>query len=530
MLYRISTYFLLLGLIITLAQDCNNPLFSVDNWPEDEIDRPAYLSQPVDVATVDLGLCSQLIGSCSKTCCDANTIQDIDALVLKYLEHLAKKGEHFIGPILDTIGDFDPNTQAQIGGEYDIDGNLVGDYVGELDISNTTDTQTDYSNSTDTQPDTNSTDSLPDTNSTDPLPDTNSTDPLPDTNSTDPLPDTNSTDPLPDTNSTDTQPEIPVNKAKEPNSGDKSGGDSDKGPKDKGEEDKGHEKNENGKGPKLDTHLPNEERDKNIKEQQDQMGKDRYRPKHRGKRRYRPGLLDLTEEQRAEIAALVKDMVVYLGAYSGNMAKCLDSQAKQMAGMFCMGCDACYGDYIVGDSDILSVELNQNSCNEMADSCSNYMEAVKELKNKFKDFKFRIRAILNPAIQSGTIKKEDVNDDDLDEIVREDAEEVCSEDTCREYLCKEVFEQNGGLIPSDEIADPNHEGMIQAVNDTRRVETSYVVSLEYGSSGFNPQNVDAVYSTQVDNYNSDDADSVLEDDTDSGKLLILSALALLALL
>jgi hypothetical protein len=141
-----------------------------------------------------------------------------------------------------------------------------------------------------------------------------------------------------------------------------------------------------------------------------------------------------------------------------------------------------------------------------------------------------IRAILNPAIQSGTIKKEDVNDDDLDEIVREDAEEVCSEDTCREYLCKEVFEENGGLIPSDEITDPSHEGMIPAVNDTRRLDTSYVVSLEYGSSGFNPQNVDAVYSTQVDNYNSADAESVLEDDTDSGKLLILSTLALLALL
>jgi hypothetical protein len=68
------------------------------------------------------------------------------------------------------------------------------------------------------------------------------------------------------------------------------------------------------------------------------------------------------------------------------------------------------------------------------------------------------------------------------------------------------------------------------MNDTRRMETSYVVSLEYGNSGFNPQNVDAVYSTQVDNYNSADAGSVLEDDTDSGKLLILSALAFLALL
>jgi hypothetical protein len=516
-------------LVVTLAQDCNNPLFSVDNWPEDEIDRPAYLSQPVDIATVDLGLCSQLIGSCSKTCCDANTIQDIDALVLKYLDHLAKKGEHFIGPILDTIGDFDPNTQEQIGSEYDIDGNLVGDYVGELHTSNSTDTQTHYSNSTDTQTDYS-----------------NGTDTLPDTNSTDTLPDTNSTEPLSDTNSTDTQSETPVYKTKEPNSGSNSDkgpkdkgeddkgpedkGEDDKGPKDKGEDGKGHKDKDTGKGPKLDTHLPKEERDKNIKEQQDQMGKDKYRPKHRGKRRYRPGLLDLTEEQKAEISALVSDMVIYLGAYSGNMAKCLDSQAKQMAGMFCMGCDACYGDYVVGDSSILSVELNQDSCTEMADNCSNYMEAVKDLKNKFKDFKFQIRAILNPAIQSGTINKEDVNDDDLDEIVREDAEEVCSEDTCTEYLCKEVFEENGGLIPSDEITDPNHEGIISPMNDTRRMETSYVVSLEYGNSGFNPQNVDAVYSTQVDNYNSADAGSVLEDDTDSGKLLILSALAFLALL
>ncbi len=74
-----------------------------------------------------------------------------------------------------------------------------------------------------------------------------------------------------------------------------------------------------------------------------------------------------------------------------------------------MGCDACYGYYIVGDSAILSVELNQDSCTEMADSCSNYMEAVKDLKNKFKDFKFQIR-----AIQSGNINKEDVNYDDLD--------------------------------------------------------------------------------------------------------------------
>jgi hypothetical protein len=150
----------------------------------------------------------------------------------------------------------------------------VGDYVGELHTSNSTDTQTHYSNSTD------------------------------------PLLDTDSTEPVSYTNSTDTQPETPVYKTKEPNSGSNSDkgpkdkGEDDKGPKDKGEDGKGHKDKDTGKGPKLDTHLPKEERDKKIKEQRDQMDKDRYRPKHRGKIRYRPSFLDLTEEQKAEISAL----------------------------------------------------------------------------------------------------------------------------------------------------------------------------------------------------------------------------------
>lgn len=181
MLFNPRLYLLALVLSAALGQDCNNPLFSADNWPEDEIDRPSYLTEPIDASTVDLGLCSGLIGGCSKTCCDAGTIEDIDNLVRKYLEHLAKKGEHFVGPILDTIGDFDPNTQEMVGMEYDTDGNHVGDIIGDLTIDSE-------------QEDTEDTNNLGDTDTTEDAGDTDTTEEAGDTDSTDNTDSTDSTD------------------------------------------------------------------------------------------------------------------------------------------------------------------------------------------------------------------------------------------------------------------------------------------------------------------------------------------------
>jgi hypothetical protein len=209
------------------------------------------------------------------------------------------------------------------------------------------------------------------------------------------------------------------------------------------------------------------------------------------------------------------------------MAKCLDSQAKQMAGMFCMGCNACYSDYISESSSSITVSMDQDSCSEMSDSCSKYMKSVKELKDKFKEFKSGLRAILNTAIKSGTVKQEDVNDGDLDKIIDEEAPEACSGSDCEVYYCNEVFEETGGLVPSDEIIDPSGQALIEVSDASRRMASSYEVSLAYGESGYNPQRVAVSYDSQIDNYTADNADDDGEEE-DSARYLIVGALVLLA--
>lgn len=258
--------------------------------------------------------------------------------------------------------------------------------------------------------------------------------------------------------------------------------------------------------------MTEEELDQEYQTQQQEMG-DRYRPKNRGKRRWRPGLVNLSDEQKEEVKALVDDMVAYLKTYSGEMAACLDSQLKQMAGILCMGCNACYSDYVSEDSedDSVTVTLSEDSCETIAENCSDYMEAVKELRSKFKDFKDAVKEIVQSAIDNGEIEEEQVHPEDLDETV-EDKPPKCEGDDCKDFYCKEAFESNGGLAPSDEMTDP--------VESRRRLAT-YSVSYNYVSGeGYNPQTVNAKYSTTVDNFSADDASSDDEDD-DSAYALAL---------
>jgi hypothetical protein len=489
----IRSLLFVLGLSAVLAQDCNNPLFSEENWPEDEVDRPAYLSQPVDIDSVDLGLCSELLGDCSQTCCDEDTVSDIDKIVLLYLDYLALLGEGFVGPILDTIGDFDPFIQEAIGQEYSIDGDFVGDYVGDVEIEfedyefDEEDEDYDYDDGSDYDFDNYDDGSDYDFDNYD--------------------------------EGSDDYDENKLYNAEDDEDSEDD--------EEYEEEELDEEYEEDEDGPVFEEDISEDEREENIEAQQEEMGDDHYRPKHRGTRRYRPGLIALSDDQKAEISSLISEMVLYLGAYSGKMAKCLDSQAKQMAGMFCMGCNACYSDYVSSDSSSITVDLDQESCSDMADNCSNYLDAVQTLNEKFDDFKESIRAIIYDAIDAGDIEEEDVNFDDLDEIVSEDAEPVCSGDDCEEYFCNEVFEETGGLIPGEDIVDPYGLGVS---DDVRRTASSYTVTLAYKEDGgFNPQKVDVTYNTKIDNYSAEDSELDVEDD-DSAKYLVLGALALLALL
>jgi hypothetical protein len=102
---------------------------------------------------------------------------------------------------------------------------------------------------------------------------------------------------------------------------------------------------------------------------------------------------------------------------------------------------------------------------------------------------------------------------------RQDPDEVCSEDTCTEFYASRYLKKIEVSYLTMRLQIPIMKVLIQL--------SMILVGWSMENSGFIPQNVDAVYSTQVDNYNCTDAVSVLVDDTDSGKLLILSDLALL---
>lgn len=106
----------------------------------------------------------------------------------------------------------------------------------------------------------------------------------------------------------------------------------------------------------------------------------------------------------------------------------------------------------------------------MADNCSNYLDAVQALNDRFNEFKTSIRTIIYDAVD---IDEEDVSFDYLDEIICEDTEPVCSGDSCEQYFCNEVFEETGGLIPSDDIVDPYGLGIS---DDDLRTASSYTVS------------------------------------------------------
>lgn len=452
----LATIIVVMGLVqyAVLAADCNNPLFSIDNWPdsEDIENRPAYLAEPVELTdSIDLGICAGLLGDCTQTCCDSDTVVDIENVVDKYLAHLEKQAGKKVGPILDTIADFHPDTQEEVGYEYTVDGEEDGVVTGELPGA----TKGNKDQQSGQQGGKN-----------------------------------------------DVPPEDEDGHPEDEDS------DSDSKPDNGGKVDPKDRPKPNGK--------PSEEMSESdleteYTEQQAGMG-DRYRPKNRGKRRWRPGMINLSDDQKEEVRVLVDDMIAYLKTYSAEMAECLDAQLKQMAGLLCMGCNACYADYVTEDTDNETVEvtLSQDSCDAISTNCADYMASVEELRTKFKAFKDAIKAIVDSAVESGEIEDDQVHPEDLDDVV-EDKPPKCTGDDCENYYCKEIFEANGGLAPSDEITDP--------VESSRRRLATYTVTYNYvEGEGYNPQEVNSEYTSQVDNFTSDDLN---DEDEDSAYTLVL---------
>jgi hypothetical protein len=64
--------------------------------------------------------------------------------------------------------------------------------------------------------------------------------------------------------------------------------------------------------------------------------------------------------------------------------------------------------------------------------------------------------------------------------------------------CERWFEETGGLVPSDEIADPIGQGFIGVSDATCRMASSYEVSSAYGERGYNPKKVGVSYDSQID--------------------------------
>jgi len=104
-----------------LTLSCDNPLFSEEYWPSELGTRPPYLDEPEKLEG-KLDICGdvQINGT---SCCNQNTVQEIEKIFLERREKIRNQTELFIGKIRDTVNDFDPENQRDFGKEYDEEGN-----------------------------------------------------------------------------------------------------------------------------------------------------------------------------------------------------------------------------------------------------------------------------------------------------------------------------------------------------------------------------------------------------------------------
>ena len=101
-----------LAAYVLAASSCDNPLFSVANWPTGLV-RPRYLTSPAAVSNSTF--CTKFQSGATQTCCDKDTIGDIVANFHSNRNKMKQKGEGLEGGVRDTFNDFDPDNQASGG-------------------------------------------------------------------------------------------------------------------------------------------------------------------------------------------------------------------------------------------------------------------------------------------------------------------------------------------------------------------------------------------------------------------------------
>ena len=90
------------------APSCDNPLFSVANWPSDLM-RPDYLTTPQTITTSTF--CGAAQSGSAQTCCAAGATDQIATLYHSRSDAMKQRGEQLEGGVRDTFNDFDPQNQ-----------------------------------------------------------------------------------------------------------------------------------------------------------------------------------------------------------------------------------------------------------------------------------------------------------------------------------------------------------------------------------------------------------------------------------
>lgn len=110
-----------LNLLSVSSSSCSNPLFRVETWPIDSLDRPPYLSSPKSIEENSFRYCYEQAGTSS--CCSSDTLVFIKDSIQSYSDYLSSQSTSFIGRIRDTFNDFDPEVQR-----YKESGRLLADF------------------------------------------------------------------------------------------------------------------------------------------------------------------------------------------------------------------------------------------------------------------------------------------------------------------------------------------------------------------------------------------------------------------
>eukprot|EP00361_Fabrea_salina_P007561 CAMPEP_0202439916 /NCGR_PEP_ID=MMETSP1345-20130828/36415_1 /ASSEMBLY_ACC=CAM_ASM_000843 /TAXON_ID=342563 /ORGANISM="Fabrea Fabrea salina" /LENGTH=544 /DNA_ID=CAMNT_0049054473 /DNA_START=39 /DNA_END=1670 /DNA_ORIENTATION=+ len=501
-----------------LTLSCDNPLFSEEYWPSELGTRPPYLDEPEKLEG-KLDICGdvQINGT---SCCNQNTVQEIEKIFLERREKMRNQTELFIGKIRDTVNDFDPENQRDFGKEYDEEGNrqknqTSGRRLQDLTEDNSAEEPQTTSGQTETETlledeffseqettEANASEAelqelegvlaqeteigeselqeaeeglmedetmVQETEAMQNETMVQETEAMENETMVEETEAMENETMVEETEAMQNETMVEETEAMQ-NETMVEETETEEGLKPQEEQEP-----EEAASEELQTEL------EEIKAQEEEFDdEDRGRPLYRGNRRYRPAILELPESSQETVTEEVRDLNAFMKEYSQQAAKCLRGILNHFAGMLCMGCHPGWQEFVNQTDQGIRVKLQEDSCDSLFSDCESYLEYYQELPTRMN----QTISELEKEFKKSNASLEEYHLEDLKELINYEQEvTVCkNEQECRDLVCNKMPGEQSGFLPEAKtFYDP---GDIEA---SRRLQKE--VSFEYSEEGYNPYEV-----------------------------------------